>query len=280
MTPADFEFLAGLMKRHSGVVLGAAKSDLTRQRLHPVAERYGFRSEAQLVAALRGGHARLEREAVAAMTTNETWFFRDRRPFERFQDMMLPALLRRRASSRRIRLWSAGASQGQEPYSLAMILEERKHQLRDWDIELIATEISEDVVRYAERGLYRPLEVRRGLSAARLMRHFRREDGLWRLKWQVRARVGFQTRNLLDPFEDMGRFDVIFCRNVLIYFDHAARMGVLARLGSALAPDGYLVMGAAETVLGFGSDFVPCEGARGVFVKAGRAAQRLTALAS
>jgi chemotaxis protein methyltransferase CheR len=280
MTPAEFQYLAELMKRRSGLALGANKMALVESRLAPLAERYGLKNIAELVRELQSGREPLAREAVDAMTTNETWFFRDQRPFDRFQDTMLPALMKRRAKTRHIRIWCAGAASGQEPYSLAMILHERKRELAGWNIEILATDINEEVLSRAREGLYHSFEARRGLSPTLLLRYFRQEVETWRLNPVIRNQVQFRHSNLLDSFAEFGVFDAVFCRNVLIYFDHAAKADVLGRLQAALAADGYLVLGAAETVLGLGSNFIPLQGARGVYVKAvNESANRLEALA-
>jgi len=280
MTPSDFQFLAKLLQRRSGLALTAAKSQLAETRLAPIVKRNGLKDLSDLIAALRRGLEPLIRETIAAMTTNESWFFRDQHPFEQFRDIMLPTLLRSRAATKRLRVWCAGAAQGQEPYSLAMILEERKAQLAGWRIEILATDINEEVLDRAREGLYHPFEAQRGLSPVLLSRYFRREGENWRLCSAIRNPVEFRVGNLLDSFAGLGTFDIIFCRNVLIYFGQAAKADVLARLPAALAPDGYLMLGVAETVLGLGSTFVPFERARGVYVKVpAESVDRLEALA-
>jgi chemotaxis protein methyltransferase CheR len=280
MTPAEFQYLSGLMKQRSGLALGANKTALVESRLTPLAARYGLKNIAELVRELQRGCEPLAREAVDAMTTNETWFFRDRRPFDRFQDTMLPALLKSRAKTRCIRIWCAGAAAGQEPYSLAMILEDRKRELAGWAIEILATDINAEVIARARAGLYTPFEVRRGLPVPLLAQYFQREGDNWRLNRAIRDRVEFRVFNLLDSFAGLGVFDLIFCRNVLIYFDPATKAEVAGRLSASLASDGYLVLGTAETVLGLGSAFEPLRGARGVYVKASRVGmRRLMALA-
>ncbi len=281
MTPADFQFLARLMKQRSGLALGASKTALVESRLTPLAERHGLKDIAGLVRALQRGCEMLAREAVDAMTTNETWFFRDQRPFDRFQDTLLPSLMKRRASTRRIRIWCAGAASGQEPYSLAMLLEDRKRELNAWAVDILATDIHAAVIERARAGLYTPFEVQRGLPVPLLARHFRREGDNWRLSQAVRGRVEFRVFNLLDSFAGLGVFDLIFCRNVLIYFDPATKAEIAAKLSASLAGDGYLVLGAAETMLGLGSAFEPLATARGVYVKtSAESTRRLRAFAS
>ena len=266
MTPAEFQYLAELMRQRSGLALGVNKIALVESRLAPLAERHGLKNIAELVCKLQSGCEPLAREAVDAMTTNETWFFRDQRPFDRFQDTMLPALMKRRKATRHIRIWCAGAASGQEPYSLAMMLEDKRRELSGWTIDILATDINAEVVERARAGLYTPFEVQRGLPLPLLARHFQPEGEAWRLSQAVRGRVEFRVFNLLDSFAGLGVFDLIFCRNVLIYFDPATKVEIAGRLSVSLAGDGYLVLGAAETMLGLGSAFEPLRGARGVYV--------------
>ena len=181
------------------------------------------------------------------MTTNETSFFRDKVPFDQFRDVMLPALSAARRDDSRLRIWCSAASSGQEPYSLAMIIEATAY-LAGWTIDLLASDINAEMIERAKEGLYSQFEVLRGLPIQMLARHFHHEGGEWRLSSSIRSRVQFEVFNLLDSFEPLGQFDVIFCRNVLIYFDQQTKHDVLGRLADALAPDGYLVLGAAETV--------------------------------
>jgi chemotaxis protein methyltransferase CheR len=205
----------------------------------------------------RSGDPALENAVVAAMLTNETFFFRDRAPFEHFRDVMLPALLERRAEQRHIRIWSAACATGQEAYSLAMILDEAARKLAGWRVDILGTDLSDAVVEAARAGLYSQFEVQRGLPIAQLLRYFRRDGDRWRIVEHLRARVRFHAFNLLSDMAPLGRFDVIFCRNVLLYFDVETRRQVLRRLGAALAPDGFVVLGATESAVGAADFFAP-----------------------
>ncbi len=265
MTEADLAWLRAFLRRAGGLAFGPEKRYLIESRLDILCRRRGIAGPAQLVARLRAGDRALGLAAVEAMTTNETLFFRDRVPFEQFAEVILPDLLRRKAGERRLRIWSAAASTGQEPYSLAMILDEMAVQLAGWSVDVLATDLSGEVVERAREGLYSQFEVQRGLPVQRLLQHFLQEGERWRLKPAIRGRVRFQIQNLIEPTAHLGRFDVIFCRNVLLYFDVATRAAVLNRLVRQLRPGGYLLLGAAETVLGLGSPLIGDPRDRGLY---------------
>jgi chemotaxis protein methyltransferase CheR len=267
MDQVDFQFIAEFLRRRSGLSLKANKAHLVKSRFAPLAVQHGFANVAALVHKLKTADEPLARAATEAMTTNETWFFRDQHPFEYFRNAMLPALLKARARERRLRIWCAGAASGQEPYSLAMILSEMQRELVGWDVEILATDLNAEMVARAKKGLYEPFEVQRGLPLPMLARHFRREGENWRLSKTIRGAVQFRVFNLLDSFARFGKFDVIFCRNVLIYFDEATKYDVARRLRESLADDGYLVLGVAETLLGLGGVFDPLAGQRGIYAK-------------
>lgn len=201
-----------------------------------------------------------------AVTIQESYFFRDKVPFRFFADSILPRLMARRDSTRRIRIWCAGAATGQEPYSLAMELAERERELAGWNVEIVATDFVDEALRKARMGVYSQFEVQRGLPVSLLVKYFQKVGKGWEISPRIRARVSFSSHNLLNDCRELGTFDVIFCRNVLIYFDDAIKRAILARLASQLASDGYLVLGAAETTTGLSPDFeaVP-EGHHGVF---------------
>lgn len=247
MTPVQFAYLAKFLKDRSGLAIGEDKLYLVEARLGPIARQRGFAALADLVAKLsRGDDLDLAARVVEAMTTNETFFFRDGQPFATFSDVMLPHLMAARARERRIRIWSAACSSGQEAYSLAMLLADRKAQLDGWRVEIVATDLSSDVVERAKEGLFSQFEVQRGLPIKLLLKHFVQEGERWRIDRSLRQMVQFRTLNLLRDFSTLGRFDVVFCRNVLIYFDNATKTEVLNRIAASMAPDGYLMVGAAE----------------------------------
>jgi chemotaxis protein methyltransferase CheR len=289
MTPLEYDFLRKSLKEQSGLVLSADKQYLVESRLLPIARKAGLVSLGGLVAALRRGDEALMTMVVEAMTTNETFFFRDKLPFENFRNAILPALLAARRASRHIRIWSAAASSGQEPYSLAMMIKELEDSLAGWRIEIVATDLSNGVLRKAQAGIYSQFEVQRGLPIALLIKYFSKVGDMWQIAPELRAMVKFRQFNLLTDFSTLGTFDLIFCRNVLIYFDQPTKTNVLNRLGRVAAADGYLVLGAAETVVGLTESFATLPDMRAVYVpnvrqarpqvvSVGRAAPRLVAV--
>jgi chemotaxis protein methyltransferase CheR len=237
---------------------------------------HGFASVAQLAAALRTKDDDvLVRDIIEAMTTNESFFFRDIRPFEQFRTIVLPQLLRARAGTRRLRLWSAACAAGQEPYSLAMILADEQARLAGWRVTLLASDISGEMVERASAASYNQFEVKRGLPLKYLVRHFDPAGDRWQLKPELRRMVQFRTVNLLGDLTGLGRFDAIFCRNVLIYFDQATKAAILDRIAVMLPPDGFLCLGGAETTLGVSDRFEAIADQRGLYRPAVRA--RVTA---
>jgi chemotaxis protein methyltransferase CheR len=267
MTPLDYDFLRKALKQRSGLVLSADKQYLVESRLLPIARKAGFGNLGELVAALkRGDTDALMTTVVEAMTTNETFFFRDKTPFENFRSAVLPALLGSRRASRTIRIWCAAASTGQEPYSLAMALKEVEGSVAGWRIEIIATDLASGVLAKAQAGIYSQFEVQRGLPIQLLIKYFAKVGDMWQIAPEIRAMVKFKQLNLLADFSALGTFDLIFCRNVLIYFDQETKIGLLNRLGRITASDGYLVLGAAETVVGLTDSFRTVPELRGLYV--------------
>ncbi len=269
MTPADFEFIAQMLKRRSGLVLTPEKAYLIESRVAPLVRKHGLANFAAVVLKLRAGDERVARDVTEAMTTNESFFFRDKTPFDHFEKLMLPKLLQSRAGQKRLRIWCAAASTGQEPYSLAMLIKERWLQLKEWKVEILGTDLSSEVLDRAKAGLYSQFEVQRGLPVQLLVKHFTKEGDQFRIKEDIRSMVQYKVANLLDGYSGFGVFDVIFCRNVLIYFDATTKRGVLDRMSKLLPEDGYLLLGAAESVVGVSTAFTPHESARGVSLKAG-----------
>jgi chemotaxis protein methyltransferase CheR len=274
MNAADFEFLCAFLKRRSGFVLAPGKSDMMRSRLEPVACRFGFRNVDALLAELRHEPEELSRAVTEAMTVNESSFFRDPACFDYVKNMMIPSLMKQRASTRRLRIWSAGCSSGQEAYSLAILLDQMKLAERGWKADLIATDLSSEMVARARDGLYRDYEVGRGLSAQMLLQYFTQSANQWRVCDRLRRMVSFRPFNLLDSFGWLGQIDIIFCRNVLLYFDAQERFYTQERLTRVLAPDGYLVLGAMEECTA--GELSPAGSVRGLFARA----QRMALLAS
>jgi chemotaxis protein methyltransferase CheR len=202
------------------------------------------------------------------MTTNESFFFRDTWPFDSFRKFMLPELLKARASKRLIRIWSAACSSGQEPYSLAMILAEEKAKLAGWRVEIVATDLSTEILDKAREGVYSHFEVQRGLPIAYLAKYFKGVGDRWQIDEALRRSIDFRIFNLLDTPAPLGVFDVIFCRNVLIYFDQPTKSAVLGRMARQMSPDGFLLLGGAETILGITDRFVAVPSQRGIYTVA------------
>jgi chemotaxis protein methyltransferase CheR len=266
MTPLDYDYLQKILKDRSGLMLSADKKYLLESRLLPLARKIGVAGISGLVAKMKAGGEALIRDVVEAMTTNETFFFRDKTPFDHFKDGVVPELLRARADRRALRIWCAAASTGQEPYSLAMILKEMGAALAGWRIEIVATDLSPEVLEKSRSGLYTQFEVQRGLPIQMLVRHFTQVGATWQLNADIRALVQFRQFNLLQDFSGLGKFDVIFCRNVLIYFDQAAKTDAFNRLAKVNEADGYLFLGAAETVVGLTDRYRICPNRRGVYL--------------
>lgn len=261
-----FDFLSNLLYRHSGLVVPACKSYLLLSRLGPIARTNGFDDVEALAGQLRiGRDPELLRKAIEAMTTNESMFFRDKTPFEVFANFVVPKLLKARAEERRIRIWSAACSSGQEPYSLAMIFDQLKLHTKGWSVEIVATDLSDAILDRAREGLYTKMEVMRGLPDHMFSRYFDEDKAHWRLKSEIRDKVSFSKFNLLDNPARLGKFDVVFCRNVLIYFDMQTKTRVLNSIARQISPDGYLTLGSSETVLGLETEFEHCDGQRGLY---------------
>ncbi|MEO1198367.1 MAG: protein-glutamate O-methyltransferase CheR [Pseudomonadota bacterium] len=270
MTPSSFDYLRTFVKERSGIDLAPDKKYLVETRLQPVARAHGVEGLDALVQTLRGQPTGVLKDAVIeAMTTNESSFFRDRTPFELFKTVMVPELMTARRSARRLRIWCAAASTGQEPYSLAMTIKELGAQLSGWSLSILGTDLSRDVLDKAKAGVYSQFEVQRGMPTPMLLKYFTQEGEQWRIDPSLRSMCDFRPFNLLDSFTGLGQFDIVFCRNVLIYFDQETKRDILDRIKKSLAPDGYLVLGSAETVMGITQSFEQVSGARGLYRPAG-----------
>lgn len=266
MNSKDFQLFGDIVKSRSGLVLTEEKIYLLESRLVPLARRRGLENLVALADEVRRyNDERLLEEITEAMTTNETFFFRDTKPFDTFRDVVLPQLLLARAAKKSLRIWNAACSTGQEPYSLAMLLKEEAAKMAGWRVEIMATDISHEVLEKAKAGLYSQFEVQRGLPIQLLMKHFQQVGEMWQIDSSIRAMVKFQPKNLLEDLGNLGKFDVIFCRNVLIYFDQPTKSQVLSQVHNILADDGALFLGGAETVLGICDSFKPVDGQRGVY---------------
>ncbi|MGG5812344.1 CheR family methyltransferase [Falsiroseomonas sp. CW058] len=269
MNADTFGEISGLVRRRAGIVLTPDKNYLLETRLGPVLQRFGLPTLDALGARLKSmpGEA-MERAVVEALTTHESSFFRDGKPFEHLA-RLLPKLAATRPAGQPLRIWSAACSTGQEPYSIAMLAADTLPGRR---VEILATDISREVLERAKEGCFTQFEVQRGLPIRSLMKHFKQDGPRWRVAAELRAMVRFEERNLLADLAAVGKFDAIFCRNVLIYFDAPTKTRVLEALGRQLVPDGVLYLGGAETVIGLTDRLLPVLGERGVYAPAARRA--------
>jgi len=271
VNPSDYEYLRKLLKDHSGLDLSSDKQYLLESRLLPLARKFGLSGISDLVQKLKSGSTATITQVVEAMTTNETFFFRDKVPFDHFREAIMPELLKARLSRKSVRIWCAAGSTGQEPYSLAMCLKEMGAALNGWRVEILATDLSQEVLEKSKSGIYSQFEVQRGLPIQLLVKYFKQTGELWQINGDLRAMIQHRQLNLLHDFSQLGVFDVIFCRNVLIYFDQDTKVNIFNRLAKAIEPDGFLVLGAAETVVGLTEAFKPFPDRRGLYRPSGAA---------
>ena len=214
---------------------------------------------------MRGGAEALTAEVVEAMTTNETFFFRDKIPFDHLREAIIPAMVQARAARRALRIWCAASSTGQEPYSIAMCLKEAGPLLSGWRTEIVATDLSQAVLEKSKAGVFSQFEVQRGLPIQLLVKYFTQNGELWQINSELRAMVQHRQLNLLQDFSHLGVFDIIFCRNVLIYFDQNTKVSIFERMSRMMEPDGVLALGAAESVVGITNTFKPYPDRRGLY---------------
>ena len=275
MNVTDFEIIAELLKERSGLALNKEKAYLLESRLNPVARKWNFAGFDELAQAIRSkGDEALLVDVTEAMTTNESFFFRDQKPFDQFNEMVLPHLLEARAAKRSFRIWSAACSSGQEPYTLAMLLQEHADKLAGWRVEIVATDLSNEILDKAKEGLYSQFEVQRGLPITHLVKYFVQVGDRWQIEDSLRKMIKFQQFNLLGDLSELGKFDVVFCRNVLIYFDTPTKTKVLNGIADLLPADGFLYLGGAETVLGTTDRFEIMQGQRGIYSLATAGAEK------
>jgi chemotaxis protein methyltransferase CheR len=265
MRAEDFDLLCGILKQRSGLVLSKDKVYLIESRLMPVARKHGFKKLEDLISSVRlRREESLLSQIAEAMTTNESLFFRDIWPFEVLRTKVLPRIVDNRPN-RTIRIWSAACSSGQEPYSISMVLKEQARRMDGWRFEVVATDLSREMLMKAKTGFYTQFEVQRGLPVTMLVKYFKQIGDKWQIDASIRSMVKFCEFNLLNDPRSLGRFDVVFCRNVLIYFDQATKKRVLERISQNMPSDGVLYLGGAETVLGVTDRFQPMPGQRGVY---------------
>lgn len=267
MKKEDFDLFADIVKKRSGIALTPEKAYLLESRLMPVARKLNLKDLEELAHMVRDKRDEKTLESITqAMTTNETFFFRDQKPFDQFRTVVLPYILKTRATQKTFRIWSAAASSGQEAYSLAMLLLEEGAKFTGWKVEILGTDLSTDMVERARLGIYNQFEVQRGLPITMLVKYFQQNGDKWQLHEKVRSMVQYKPLNLLQDWGGLGKFDVIFCRNVLIYFDMPTKTKLFERFAGALHPDGGLFLGGAETVLGATDCFKGLEGHHGIYL--------------
>jgi chemotaxis protein methyltransferase CheR len=267
LSQPDFEYLTQIIKQRNGLDLTIDKMYLIESRLIPIAKKWNFPDLTSMIATMRtpAVDQGMINDISDAMTTNETLFFRDLKPFEALQKDILPTLTKARMNRKHLRIWCAAASTGQEPYSIAMTLLEEKAKYPEFTFEIFATDINKDILTRAKEGVYSQFEVQRGLPIQYLVRYFTQEGDRWRLKDSVKNMVIYRVFNLLDDPKPFGQFDIIFCRNVLIYFDLPTKIKIVNHLTCILAQDGYLLLGGAEAMLGISEKFIVPEGMRSIY---------------
>jgi len=280
MKPEDFDLFSTLVKQRSGLLLTREKAYLLESRLLPVVRKYNLRSLDDMAQSVRSQrNEAMMADITEAMTTNESSFFRDQKPFTLFQKVLLPQFLESRATKRHIRIWSAATSSGQEAYSIAMICQEEASQLQGWKIDIIGTDLSREMIECAKGGIYTQFEVQRGLPITMLAKYFQQlGNDRWQIKDNLRQMVQFREGNLLQDFGSIGSFDIVYCRNVLTYFDIPTKTRVLEAIRGVMPTDGVLLLGGAETILGISDTFKPMEGQQGVYGAANISVARTAAV--
>ncbi|BAY78230.1 CheR methyltransferase, SAM binding domain protein [Nostoc linckia NIES-25] len=256
VSTANFEYLRQLVREHSGIVLFADKTYLAELHLQPIVESSGFTSIAELITHLRNHpFNNLHVQTIEALVTTETSFFRDKHPFEALKQYVLPELIKQRAIERSLNIWCAACSNGQEPYSIAILIQEHFPVLNNWSLKLIASDFSTKVLTRARQGHYNQLEINRGLPKNIRDRYFQRLENNWQINQQIRQMVDFHQFNLVQTWPRLPQFDVIFLRNVLIYFDVVTKKDLLKKVKQQLRPDGYLFLGSGETTINLDASF-------------------------
>lgn len=266
LSKSDFDYIAQLVRSESAIVLEPGKEYLVVNRLSPLAEQEGYPSLADFIGKLRSETIinGLHHKSIDALTTNETSFFRDFHPFEALRKEILPKLIAQRAGLRQLTIWSAACSTGQEPYSLAMLLQEHFPQLAGWKVAIIATDLSPTVLKTASEGHYSQFEVNRGLPASYLVKYFTKQGDRWLIKPELKQNIEFKAMNLVQPWPILPPFDLVFIRNVMIYFDVDTKKTILKRIRNCLLPHGYLFLGTAETTVNLDMEYQPVAFGRAV----------------
>jgi chemotaxis protein methyltransferase CheR len=279
VTAVEFNYIRDLVREHSALMLEPGKEYLVKSRLEPIARQEGFTSFRGLVENLRAvPFCDLHRRVAEAMTNNETTFFRDARLFSMLRHTMVPEILARRSQQRSLNIWSAACSSGQEPYSIAMLLRDQVPALSSWNLKLVASDISREMIARARAASYSQLEVNRGLPASLLVKYFRQQRAAWEIEPEIRRMVEFLELNLIQPWPALPRMDLVLMRNVLIYLDAETKRTILTRVARLLAPDGYLILGGAETTTNLSELFESVSAGGAMYFKLKDAASaRLTA---
>lgn len=268
MTPEEFQFLAGMVKKRSGITLGDDKMYLIESRLLPIARARGLQGLSELCAQVKSNPPEdLLVEITEAMTTNESSFFRDIKPYEALRQQVLPMLMEKTGIQKQIRIWSAACSTGQEPYTVAICLQEDVAKMPGWRFDIVASDLAKKVVDKAQQGIYSQFEAQRGLPIQILLKYFTSlPDTSWQLKDNIRSMVQFRLQNLLEEYTALGKFDIIFCRNVLIYFDDATKAQITEKMARSLQPHGVLIIGSTESLVDPSGKFTAMENFRGAYV--------------
>ena len=262
----DFEVYSSFLYKESGLAISFEKAYLLESRLSPVMKKLGIDELDVLTNKIKAGDPSARHEVIEAMTTNETFFFRDTHPFDRFKDVVLPKVMEKKPAGSTIRIWCAACSSGQEPYSLGIILKENAAKFAGYNFEIIATDLSEDILETARTAKYTQFEVQRGMPITLLVKYFKQEGSDWFLNDEIKSMVKFEKFNLLDSMIKYGTLDIIFCRNVLIYFDPETKGRILAELHTRIEKHGFLFLGGAETVVGVTDKFKAMPGERGLYI--------------
>jgi chemotaxis protein methyltransferase CheR len=271
MNPADFEFISQLLKKRSGLALTPDKMYLLESRLTPLARSHNCSDLTTFISQLRlSPNEKVIAEVVDSMTTNESMFFRDQKPFDQLKQYILPQFKAKHGPVGKMRIWSAACSNGQEPYSVSMCLLEEGPKMAGYSYEIMATDISPRVLEKARQGIYTQFEIQRGLPIMLMLKYFKQmPDNTWQANEALRNMVNFKYANLLEPFSGLGTFDVILCRNVLIYFDEATKREILERMAKVLNPGGILMLGSTESTMGITTKFKQLEDQRGLHAVVG-----------
>jgi chemotaxis protein methyltransferase CheR len=265
--PTDaINFVCTLVRQQSAIELDAAKAYLIEARLGPVAKKHGYPNTSELIRNMQAVPKReLQAQVVEALTTNETSFYRDIHPFDALRGTIIPQILRTRSAQRTLNIWSAACSTGQEAYSIAMLLRDHFPELNSWKVSILGTDLSEEVLAKARAGRFSQIEMNRGLPATLLAKHFRRDGLNWELAPEIRSMATFSKLNLIERWPQLPQMDVVFLRNVLIYFSPATKKMILEKIRAVMAPQAVLFLGAAETTMNLDAEFVRVQVGNQVF---------------